>query len=74
MNAIKLNNDQKINQNDIILQKVKRANNIRRQKFVCYQKEALRMIAKKCSSKFLKVKLAKPQCHMLNKINFKQKN
>ena len=68
MNAIKQNNDeQKSNQNNH-----ERENDVETQKLVCYQKPSHRILANK--SVVVSLKLAKPQCHMLNKLNCIQKS
>ena len=55
------------------MKKLKRQNNIQTQKFVFYQNQALRIFAEKICSKFVKVKVAKPQNYItLIKINCKK--
>ena len=54
MNAIKLDNDQKFNQIEINHGKHEKQNNIQPQNFVCYHKQALRSLAEKKYSKFVR--------------------
>ena len=56
------------------MKKTKETKQYSNQKFVCCENQAPRTLAgKKSGSKLLKVKLAKPQCHILNKIKCQHK-